>query len=185
MTGASSWATSPTYGSVLLGPAQSDVYRYVVGMTREGARPYLTLGRIASAIGRPVSSVHSALGRLRALGLIGFVARMGRTGGFRLWRPRRSSTARPMDRGRHSRTVARIMRRWRAMTAHSASVPDDDRPVPGQRPLPLEPVAGSPSPAAGEFGAALRRYGFRPWWDRVEERTDDDDRVPRPDHGTP
>lgn len=112
---AATWAPSPTYGrAVALGPTQRAVLDVALRLTTHGRRPQLTLGRLAELSGRPVSSVHDALGRLRALGLIGVSARMGRTGGHRLWRVT-GRGARQLDDGRHRRAIARIMARFGAM----------------------------------------------------------------------
>ena len=133
------WAMSPTYGQmVALGPTQALVYNAVMDLTSDGRRPELTLGRLAALVGRPVSSVHAALGRLRALGLIGVSARTGRNGRHRLWRVVQRAE-RGMDRARHRIAVARIRRRWPAVgivAPRSAAT------------LPLALSYGDPEPSA-------------------------------------
>lgn len=190
------WERSPGYGSaVLLGPAQADVYRVVLRMTERGRRPELTLAELATLTGRSPSSVHSALGRLRALGLIGCAARMGRTGGHRLWRIR-SRIAAALDPVRRRIAIARLRARWLTTQAR------DDRgrePTAPARPDPLWPApslddpARSPAPGSelgtGElpavgpepddpyprrsdpresFAEKMRRYGIGGW---VDERS--------------
>jgi hypothetical protein len=165
------WTASPVYGrSFLLGPAQRDVLTVALRMTRGGRRPELTLGRLASLTGRPVSSVHTALGRLRALGLLGVSARPGRRGGHRLWRVVGApSSAHPLDMGKHRRAVARILRRFGVAVA--AVPPERDRPP--ARPVP-EPADVSPDVAprredhaapAPSFHERMRRAGIGGWLD--------------------
>lgn len=168
------WERSPGYGTaVLLGPAQADVYRVVLRMTERGRRPELTLAELATLTGRSPSSVHSALGRLRALGLIGCAARMGRTGGHRLWRIR-SRIAAALDPVRRRIAIARLRARWLTTQAR------DDR---GREPTaPAEPSTGLwPAPSLHEpddayprradpretFAEKMRRYGIGGW---VDER---------------
>lgn len=125
------WVASPAYGTtVFLGPAQRDVLRVALDLTRHGRRPRLTLHRLSLLSGRPVSSVHDALGRLRALGILGVSASMGRNGGHRLWRVT-GRGARSLGEGKHRVAVARIIRRWYAAITegdHEATPPADDRP---------------------------------------------------------
>ena len=138
------WAHSPAYGqAVMLGPTQEAVYRFVWGMTEHGRRPTFTLAAIAKATGKPVSSVHEALGRLRALGLIGCAARMGRTGGHRLWRVVSRSVGGALDAARHRLTVARLIKRW------ALSVPTErDREAIPPATLWREPPASSANSGA-------------------------------------
>lgn len=133
---ATTWARSSYGSSVILGPAQRDVLRVALRLTAHGRRPELTLGRLSELSGRPVSSVADALGRLRALGLLGVASRMGRHGGMRLWRP----TIRPLelDAAKHRRAVARILGRFRLATTQAR----DDRPV--ERREPTEGSGGAP-----------------------------------------
>lgn len=177
------WAGSPGYGvTVALGPTQAAVLEYVMRATAGGRRPYVTLATVAQRVGRPVSSVHDALGRLRALGLIGCAARMGRTGGHRLWRVT-TRAARVLDRARHGRAIARILRRWpRPVPAASATTqegpPSASEPHGGGSSADRRTLEGDPPapPRAGRsFREALRDYGFRPWWeDRPAVQVDDD-----------
>lgn len=119
-----SWAHSGGYGSpVVLGPTQKLVYTFVLRATAHERRPEFTLAEIAGAIGKPVSSVHEALGRLRALGLIGVAARMGRTGGHRLWRVA-SRVSGALDVARHRRAVARVIKRWYAFPVVARTAQD-------------------------------------------------------------
>lgn len=143
---AATWAHSTGYGTaVALGPAQRDVLELVLRLTEGGRRPELTLGRLAQLSGRPVSSVHDALGRLRALGLIGCAARMGRHGAHRLWRVRRS-TAAALDPAKHRRAVARLIGRFAPHKA--AAVPVLAAAAPG------EGGAWAPDPDLSLFGPA-------------------------------
>jgi hypothetical protein len=191
------WVASPAYGrTVMLGPAQRDVLDVVLRLTRNGRRPELTLGRLAELSGRPVSSVHDALGRLRALGILGVSARMGRSGGHRLWRTTARS-ARDLGRSPQRRAVARIMRRWYAAITQGdteADTPDGlpDRPTASPPPRPGAPVRGDvvapngsatldpfgvapslwePGPPGESFGAKLRRLGLGPWIDERKHET--------------
>ena len=156
------WAHSTGYGTaVALGPTQEAVYRFVMGATENGRRPSFTLARIAVETGKPVSSVHAALGRLRALGLIGVDARTGRTGGHRLWRVvSRASAA--LDIARHRRAIARMIRRWYAPVPRINVAAES---APEALPWPDDPPAVDPSrPADHPFRDAMRRNGFTPWW---------------------
>lgn len=185
------WAHSPTYGrAVALGPAQRDVFDLVLRMTRGGRRPELTLGRLSSLTGRPVSSVHDALGRLRALGLIGVSARTGRSGGHRLWRvgARPSPRSHTLDVARHRRAVARMIRRWYGRPRRPVPVPvayaSDDPPAAPPRssaqdgsdaprvtrpegldPFGVTPSTWEPAPESMSFGDRLRRAGLGAWID--------------------
>ena len=193
------WVASPAYGRrVALGPAQRDVLDVALRLTTHGRRPELTLGRLAVLSGRSVSSVHDALGRLRALGILGVSARMGRTGGHRIWRVTARGT-RSLGDGAHRRAVARIARRWgAAITQAVAAVPSplwpsasdsptpppdgsDARTVPNgsgvgrapQTPDPfgVKPAEWEPGPPDETFGQKLRRYGLGSWIDeRKKER---------------
>jgi hypothetical protein len=197
MAAVTSWAASPTYGrSVMLGPAQRDVLAVALRLTTHGRRPELTLGRLADLSGRPVSSVHDALGRLRALGILGVSARMGRHGGHRIWRVTARGT-RSLGDGAHRVAVARILRRWYAATTQAiAAVPrplwptasdptppvgSDAATVPdgsgnGGRdsvhpdPFGVKPSDWTPGPEGESFGAKLRRYGLGTW---IDERDHD------------
>ena len=155
------FAMSPTYGqTVALGPVQRAVFDYIMSMTAGGRRPYVTLATMAGSLGRPVSSVHEALGRLRALGLIGCAARTGRTGGHRLWRVTGGALSRSLDVARHRRAVARIVSRWSrpvsAIMSADAIPPASTDTVP---PPSIPPAAEGPS-----FRDRMRGAGFTPWW---------------------
>lgn len=165
------WTVSPVYGKVILGPAQADVLRAVRPLTRNGRRPELTLGRLAAISGRPVSSVHDALGRLRALGILGVSARMGRRGGHRLWSMAGlPSAARELDGPRHRTAIARIVARYQ--TRPSGHARSNDGPTSGGEsgsPPPAAPPLvihrpGAPdtrSPERPSFGDRLRREAER------------------------
>ena len=155
------WARSAVYDqSVVLGPTQQAVYRFVMGATEGGRRPVFTLARIASETGKPVSSVHEALGRLRALGLIGMAARMGRTGGHRLWRVVATVT-RSLSPTRHRLAVARVVKRWGASVQRSTEVQSESQ----SETLWTDDPPAEPVPQReGSFRDAMRRAGFTPWW---------------------
>lgn len=172
------WAHSPAYGTaVVLGPTQKAVYLFVMGATENGRRPSYTLAGIAEATGKPVSSVHDALGRLRALGLIGFAARMGRTGGHRLWRVARAARG-TLDAIRRKRAIARITRRWYsgAPRPATAEVAPQAGTLWGDLPHGTGPDRESSDGWSGDFDhttndrgpspfrRAMDRAGFRPWW---------------------
>lgn len=106
------WQASTVYGTrIALGPVQSLVLDHAMALTDGGRRPSLTLGRLSAITGAPVSSVHDALGRLRALGLLGVSARMGRIGGHRLWRVT-ARADRDLDPIRRRSAIARIVGRF-------------------------------------------------------------------------
>lgn len=177
------WARSTVYGSsIALGPTQEAVYRYAWGMTANGRRPEVTLARIAADLGKPVSSVHNALGRLRALGLLGVSARTGRAGGHRLWRVARGTASSVrLDVARHKRAIARIMRRWYGARP-ARTLTTAERPVPA----PIGPAALPPLRSGPTFREAMRRAGFRRWWkegtdDEAEAGSSPDDRGRAPD----
>jgi hypothetical protein len=142
------WASSPVYGPVVLGPVQRDVLELVRRLTDHGRRPELTLARLAQLVGRPMSSVQDALERLRALGLVGYVTRMGRHGSHRLFRPR--AITRALDPARHRRAVARILHRFVA------------DPLPRRR-ADLYHAGINLEESAGQ---ALRRHGLGSWIDQ-------------------
>ena len=174
------WAHSPAYGqSVVLGPTQELVYRFVLDVTADGRRPEFPLARIASAIGRPVSSVHDALGRLRALGLIGYASRMGRTGGTRLWRAavRLGSVGESgLDVARHRRAVARVLTRFALVVRTEDQTAAESAPTLWSEPdtgVSHPPVSGTPGGTGDEdtpdtvppvFHDMMRKHGVRPWW---------------------
>jgi hypothetical protein len=151
------WARSPGYGqAVVLGPTQEAVYRVVWGLTDGGRRPYVTLAHLAQRVGKPASSVHEALGRLRALGLIGCATRMGRQGGHRLWRVG-ARLSRSLDAARHARAVARIVGRFhKAVVGSSRTAPPTVSRPPGK----ASPVL----PGGPSFRDRMREAGFVPWW---------------------
>jgi len=190
------WAASAGYGrTVALGPAQRDVLNVALSLTRNGRRPELTLSRLADLSGRPVSSVHDALGRLRALGILGVSARMGRHGGHRLWRVTARS-ARDLGADAHRRAVARILRRWGvAITQAVGGAPQSLRPAasssaeppladgddvatpngPGSGAHPIDPFGVEPSgwepgPPGESFGDKLKRYGLGDWIDERKHK---------------
>ena len=167
-----SWAASPAYGqTVVLGPTQHAVYAVVLELTAGGRRPFLTLAQLSQRVGKPVSSVHDALGRLRALGLIGCAARMGRAGGHRLWRV--VSVLGTLDTARHRRAVARILRRFPVALSRAGA--EGEAPTLGLGADPDPPADAHPS-AGGPFRDAMRRAGFRPWWiEGGNDRADDTD----------
>lgn len=172
------WAVSPAYGrAVALGPTQRAVLDVALGLTRGGRRPELTLARLASLSGRPVSSVHEALGRLRALGLLGVSARMGRHGGHRLWRVQRAAM-RALNPDAHRRAIARMVRRFGAAVSQAVSDGHggaSGRPTrsPGTR-SPGDRVNQAETDAAGTrvsrpmgspADTAPAGEPDRPWWD--------------------
>lgn len=139
---------SPGYGAAIaLGPTQKVVYAFVHRRTQDGRRPEYTLAQIGDAVGRPVSSVHDALGRLRALGLIGYSARMGRTGGIRLWRVV-SGVSGALDIARHRRAIARVIKRWYASPVSARAAQDREAapsvPLWSDRPGAANDPAGNP-----------------------------------------
>ena len=195
------YAHSPAYGgTVALGPVQRAVLDIVLELTEGGRRPSLTLGRLSALTGRPVSSVHDAIGRLRALGLIGAVARMGRLGGIRLWRVTSPSRTHTLDKARHRVAIARLLARW--YKPRDLSAAEGSTPAPGTRPLwedgppsdhagddpasvPSEDATGSParvepdSEGTGKpwydrtpetFAEKMKRYGIGEWIDRRSDK---------------
>jgi len=184
------WARSDVYGSaVVLGPTQQAVYRFVLGATDHGRRPVFTLARIASVTGKPVSSVHEALGRLRALGLIGCAARMGRTGGHRLWRvaPRVSGA---LDAARHRLTIARVLKRWYAQVVRTTegtgqgvrpTLWPDGTTDHDARGANLSGESSAVSEHGPSFRERMREAGFSPWWRLANDGTDEHE-SPSEDH---
>ena len=167
-----SWAHSTPYGAAMaLGPVQRDVLTLVLAMTEGGRRPELTLRAMAARTGRPVSSVHDALGRLRALGLIGLRASIGRHGGHRLWRVA-GRAARVLDPARHRRAIARLVARF---SRDQVEPPPPDRSDPsGVPPAPdgpdhPYPTRHDPPPptiwAREPFRDLMRRHGIGAWID--------------------
>jgi len=174
------WARSAYGTNVVLGPTQEAVYRWAVRHTAHGRRPEVTLARIAADTGKPVSSVHVALGRLRALGLVGVAARMGRTGGHRLWRVT-SGVMGALDVARHKRAVSRILHRWRTAATGPTVYATDAGPVPSRPgPVPVPP----PERGQSDFDRLVRQGGRLPW-DPMEVGPDatDVDSAPGPSTG--
>lgn len=173
---ATTWARSDAYGStVILGPTQAIVYRFVMGATDGRRRPTFTLREISERTGKPVSSVHDALGRLRALGLIGFSASMGRTGGHRLWRVV-SKVSGTLDAVRRSRAIARIWKRWNAISVqHSIHAVEAM-----SEPLFADDQEPPPTGGGRSFGDLVRQYGRLPW----DAPEDDPHASPTPDRHT-
>jgi len=151
-------------------------------LTENGRRPELTLARMAEMIGRPASSIADALGRLRALGLIGVAARMGRTGGHRFWRVA-APARRTLDGGRHRQAVARIVARfWRDDDGSDANghAPDTssprDEPAPVRDDRPADRPSQSPAGPHESFGEIMRRNGIGAWIDEKRHGRPDGDR---------
>jgi len=166
---------------VALGPVQRAVLDIVLELTQGGRRPSLTLARLSALTGRPVSSVHDAIGRLRALGLIGAVARMGRIGGIRFWRVSKRSEIR-LDNGRHRLAIARIAGRFHKLLRDVSVAAQGSREAPGTRPLwdgahPSDRASGDPAPessgaASGPAAPAdppASEDSGKPWYDRTPE----------------
>ena len=167
------YAHSPAYGgTVALGPVQRAVLDIVLELTEGGRRPSLTLGRLSTLTGRPVSSVHDAIGRLRALGLIGAVARMGRHGGIRLWRVTSPSRTHKLDKAKHRTAIARLIARW--YKPRDLSAAEGSTEAPGTRPLwddgpTPSPESVEPAAAPSEDGTHEPDSEGKPWYDRTPE----------------
>lgn len=149
------WAYSPGYRRpVLLGPAQSDVLRVTLGLTAAGRRPGVTLADLTRRTGRSPSTIHAALRRLRALGLLGVATTMGRRGIHRLWAITAQIGA-SLDPARQRRAIARMT------SDGSRQAPRPDDPPPPPTPPPPPPPPGGLWPDTETFAQKMRRHGLR------------------------
>jgi hypothetical protein len=166
MTGATTW--HGRRGTVILGPTEHRVARWLAGMTRTG-RVTLRTVDLAAATGVERSEAYRITARLRVLGLFGIENdRGGNHHGRRYWRTATEQDAGALDVGRHREAWARIVawaraRRDRAAARLAAIRGDHTRRdrSPARRPAAPTPAAGAPCPAAGvTFAEAMRTAGL-------------------------
>jgi hypothetical protein len=136
------------HGSVILGPTEDRVARYLHDLTRHGLITIRTL-ELARRLDLERSEAYRVLGRLRALGLFGVANDQGgQRGGRRIWRTERAGTASVLDAGRHRIAWARVVawsaqRRARVIAA-----------IHTRRQGPVEPFAATPAAAGSTPPAA-------------------------------
>jgi hypothetical protein len=148
------------HGSVILGPTEDRVARYLHDLTRHGLITIRTL-ELARRLDLERSEAYRVLGRLRALGLFGVANDQGgQRGGRRIWRTERAGTASGLDAGRHRIAWARVVA-WSAQRRARVIAAIHTRRQGLTHPDTATPAAGvSPAPAAGgSLADHLRRYG--------------------------
>jgi hypothetical protein len=163
MTSAATWRGRR--GTVLLGPTEDRVARYLDSMTRRGRVTLRTMA-IAEALGLERSEAYRILARLRVLGLFGIESDRGGTlGGRRIWRTARRHDGPELDAARHRLAWSRI-RQWTRRRAavvadRLASIHTPTRAY--GRARPATPAAATlPRAAAGGTSSmreAMERYG--------------------------
>jgi hypothetical protein len=171
-----------THGTVVLGPTEDRVARYLAERTRYGQVTLRTVD-LVTALHLERSEAYRITARLRVLGLFGIANdRGGHAGGRRVWRTPTARGGSGLDRPRHRMAWARITAaaraKLRAVMAKVADLhqrpqgaghgPGETRPAPDQIRLPVgdgaaqhPPGTGIPSPVPGEtFAQRMRRYGL-------------------------
>lgn len=172
-------------GSVVLGPTEDRVARFLADRTRHG-QIVMRTSELAAELGLERSEAYRITARLRVLGLFGIANdRSGLAGGRRWWRTPSLRSADALDPGRHrsawSRVVAaararraRLMAQLAELATHkpgalhrsahgSAAHPAD----PSQLTLQLSDGSAQHPPGAvplaapgGSFAERMRRYGL-------------------------
>ena len=150
-------------GSVILGPTEDRVARYLEASTRHGRVTIRTL-ELARHLGLERSEAYRITRRLRVLGLFGIENDQGGTqGGRRYWRTATTHEGAELDAGRHRTAWARVVAYLRArrvrLGARLAHLrqrspdrmrPSDPRPTSAASfGFPLRDVAG------GTFGSGV------------------------------
>jgi hypothetical protein len=156
-------------GTVLLGPTEHRVARWLADMTRSGRITIRTVD-LAAATHVERSEAYRITARLRILGLFGVENDRGGTrGGRRYWRTAIEHDGAGLDAVRHRAAWSRV-RAWAAArvtaaAAHLASLRSDRASSPPgvtAHPAPASPPARLPEAGVGSFLDRLRRNGLAP-----------------------
>jgi predicted ArsR family transcriptional regulator len=151
------------HGSVILGPTEDRVARYLHDLTRHGLVTIRTI-ELAQRLDLERSEAYRVLGRLRALGLFGVSNDQGgQRGGRRIWRTERAGTASGLDAGRHRIAWARVVA-WSAHRRARVVAAVHMRRAASRAGVDTATTAGaglSPgsAPAVGSLAEQLRRHG--------------------------
>lgn len=166
MTTATTW--HGRRGTVLLGPTENRVARWLGEMTRQG-RVTIRTADLAAATNLERSEAYRITARLRVLGLFGIENDQGgQKGGRRYWRTAIQHDGARLDAIRHrqawSRILAwargrreRIAARLEAIRNHTRR---DDQARPGALVNAATPADGPHTSAGVTFAASMRRYGL-------------------------
>lgn len=156
-------------GSVLLGPTENRVARWLLDLTRTGRVTIRTVD-LAAATNVERSEAYRITARLRTLGLFGIENDRGGTlGGRRYWRTAVEHDGSTLDPARHREAWARILawaRTQRArVRARLAAIRGNHMSVPGAlhgtRARFDEPAGEPPLPAGSQtFADRMRRAGL-------------------------
>ncbi len=150
-------------GSVILGPTEARVARYLDAATRHGRITIRTV-ELASQLQLERSEAYRITRRLRILGLFGIENDKGGTkGGRRYWRTAVQHDGAELDDARHRGAWARVVAwaRVRRYRIRALITRQDDGAAPVGLPTPPESDPGTPSLPAidsggGTFGERLR-----------------------------
>lgn len=155
-------------GSVLLGPTENRVARWLADMTRQGRVTIRTVD-LAEATHVERSEAYRITARLRVLGLFGIENdRGGNHNGRRFWRTAIEHDGAALDSRRHRQAWGRILawsriRRTRLAERLAAIRGDHTRPVDvSARAVtdPTPPGARRAAPGGVTFAEAMRRAGL-------------------------
>ena len=166
MTTATTW--HGRRGSVLLGPTENRVARWLGEMTRYG-RATIRTADLAAATHLERSEAYRITARLRVLGLFGIENDQGgQKGGRRYWRTAIQHDGPGLDAGKHRQAWSRILTWARARSARLAARLEALRhhtrregsvgPDRTHAPTPAGEVP--PTPAGVTFAEAMRRNGL-------------------------
>lgn len=168
-------------GSVVLGPTEERVARYLDQMTRHGGRVTIRTLDLGSRLKVERSEIYRITRRLRTLGLFGIENdRSGRNGGRRYWRTSLEHDGAGLDKTRHRDAWARVVGWSRHHAARVAELtyvaraaityatgPDLGRVLSLAGGPVVPPLTGPP---ALSFGEAMRRAGLGAWFDERPRR---------------
>jgi hypothetical protein len=152
-------------GTVLLGPTEDRVARYLADLTRHGRVRVRTVD-LAERLHLERSEAYRITARLRVLGLFGIANdRSGARGGRLWWRTATMHEASGLHPERHRVAWARISA-W-ALTRRRAilAAANDLRRAAGSwAPAPARPADGPPHPSAGRTFAEIVGPGLGAWF---------------------
>lgn len=163
-------------GSVLLGPTENRIARFLTAMTANGRVTIRTVDLI-KATGLERSEAYRITARLRILGLFGVENDRGGTrGGRRYWRTAIEHDGAGLDPARHRAAWSRIVSWTRARRAHlhlrlaELRAHHTRRVERSYPPLRASTPPGVASTGGVNFADAMRRYGLGPLMDSWARR---------------
>lgn len=156
MTGAATWRGSA--GTVLLGPTEDRVARWLAARSRSGRVLFRTM-QLADELRLERSEAYRITARLRVLGLFGIANdRGGHRGGRYVWRIATEREGVRLDPARHRRAWSRVLGMARARTRAVRAFIRARAGTPA--PLDTSPVALPPEPRPGSsFRDMFERAG--------------------------